>query len=161
MRRRTFIVGLTSSFIATMNTTISRAQVWSLVTQEEFDREQDASQKPPAVDATPVSQPPDPGAPKIDIKQPDPGKPIKTPVTVIVGFIAEPGSKIVLSTLRVVYGTFIKLDITDKIRANAKLDDSGLRAEGVGLPSGNHNVTISIADDRGRVGNRAIQFVVA
>ncbi len=74
---------------------------------------------------------------------------------------SEPDAKIVLSSFRAVYGIFIKLDITEKIKAHAKLDDTGLFAEGVSLPTGKHNVTISIADNLGRVASRAVEFTVA
>ena len=39
MQRRMFFMGLVATLATTLNATISRALVWSLVTQEEFDRE--------------------------------------------------------------------------------------------------------------------------
>ena len=105
--------------------------------------------------------PPVPGAPKIDIKRPDPAQHIKVPVNIVITFVAERDAKIELSSFRAVYGAFIKLDITEKIKAHAKLDESGLVADGVTLPTGKHTVSISISDNRGRVGNRTVEFVVA
>jgi hypothetical protein len=160
MRRRSFVFGLISSLVATLSAKTSRAQAWSLITQEEYEREREASQREPLSDPRSEFVPQDPSAPKIEIKQPDPSRPIKTPVTIIVVFIAGPDAKIDVSSFRAEYGAYIKIPITDKIKQNAKLDETGLRAEGVGLPSGNHTVTISIADDRKRIAIRTIQFVV-
>lgn len=160
MRRRTFVAGTIAASVATIGATISRAQSWSLVTQQEFDREWEESRKgDPNASARPL-QPQDASAPKIDIRQPDATKPIKAPVNIIITFVANPDAKIVLSSFRVVYGTFLKRDITDRIKANAQLDEAGLRAERVVLPAGNHSVTISIADDHQRVASRGIQFTV-
>lgn len=164
MRRRTFIGGLISSFLSLLHSTIVRAQVWALVTQQEFDRERQVFQNEKPATGHPsarAAQPEDRSAPKIEIKQPDPSKPLKAPVNIIITFNAASDAKIVLSSLRVLYGTFIKLDITDRIKKNAKLDEAGLRAEGVSLPAGTHNVSISIADDHRRVATRAVQFTVA
>lgn len=164
MQRRMFFMGLVATLATTLNATISRALVWSLVTQEEFDREVAESRAAGRLGSSKLrapAPPAAPGAPKIEIKQPDLKRPIKVPVTIIVRFLPEPGATIVVSSFRAAYGAFIKLDITDKIKANAKLDGTGLFAEDVKLPAGKHNVTISIADDRGRVATQAIEITVS
>jgi hypothetical protein len=162
MKRRRFLFGSVATLIAASNAKISHAIDWSLVTQEDFDRELSEAKafgplEPGRRGAFTV---PVLGEPKIEVKQPDPSKNIKLPVTIIVTFTAEGDAKIVVSSFRAVYGTFIKLDITEKIKAHAKLDENGLFAEGVSVPTGKHNVTISIADNRGRIGTRAFQFTV-
>jgi hypothetical protein len=158
MRRRMFILATVSSFAALFAAGISRAQTWSLITKEEYDREVAWSRdrKPSSVD---TAAPPAPGAPTIDIQQPDQNRPIKSPVTVVIAFSAQPGSKIDPSSIRVWYG-FLKLDITDKIKQYAKIDESGMRADNAQLPVGTHNVIFSISDNKGRVASRAVVITV-
>jgi hypothetical protein len=160
MRRRIFVMGSIVTLFATLNATISHAFDWLLVTQEEFDRERLEAKadgpRPAEALAAPV-----PGAPKIEVKRPDLTQTIKVPINIVVTFLPERDAKINLSSFRAVYGAFIKLDITEKIKAHAKLDESGLVADSVSLPAGKHTVSISIADDRGRIGARTIEFTVA
>lgn len=159
MRKRTFLFGGVAALVEVFSATASSAANWSLVTQEEFDREAAEEKSGPQKIEAPT--PPVPGAPRIEIKRPDPSQQIKVPVSIVVAFVPQQDAKIDLASFRVTYGSFIKLDITNKIKANAKLDVSGLSAENVSLPSGKHTVMISIADDKGRIGNRVIEFTVA
>ncbi|WLC16287.1 hypothetical protein [Bradyrhizobium diazoefficiens] len=159
MRKRTFLMGGVATLVGVFSATASSALNWPLVTQEEFDRE--VAEGKSGSNKIEAPTPPVSGAPRIEIKRPDPSQQIKVPVSIVVTFVPQQDAKIDLASFRATYGSFIKLDITEKIKANAKLDESGLSAENVSLPSGKHTVTISIADDKGRIGNRVIAFTVA
>ena len=159
MRKRTFLTGGVVILVGAFNARACFATTWTLITQEEFDREIAGEKSGPNKLEAPTS--PVAGAPKIEIKRPDPSHQIKGPVSILVAFIPQGDTKIDLASFRAVYGSFIKIDITEKIKANAKLDQSGLAADNVSLPSGKHVVTIYIADDKGRSGNRVIEFTVA
>jgi hypothetical protein len=150
MDRRTFIGGL----VATSYVTAVRAQVWLLVTEEEFKRELSAPQIPQA----PTSVQPD--APVISVDQPDTSKPVKTPVSIRIGFHPQGAATINLSSLRITYG-FFAIPITDRILQHAQLTSTGLSADDAQLPSGHHKVTLQIADNLGRVGMRTLDFTVA
>lgn len=160
MRKRSFLIGTFAILFSVFSAKNSRAANWQLISQDDVDRERlegkAAGQLPSPIDASPTA-----GEPTIDIKQPDLRRMVKVPVTISIVFSTEADAKIVPSSFRAVYGGFIRLDITDKIKAHAKLDETGLFAEGVTLPSGKHRVTISIADSRGRNASRTLEFTVA
>ena len=48
----------------------------------------------------------------------------------------------------------LAIDVTDRLRAHARIDASGLLAEEVALPAGQHRIILSVADDQGRRGER-------
>jgi len=164
MQRRKFIIGLISSWVAFLYSTVSRADdLWLLVTKEEFDREI-AFQKV-AAEATQKwsAAPPPPrttvGGPIISVRQPDQSKPIQPPVTIRIAFRAEPGATIDVKSFRAMYGS-MKFDITQRLLDHAKLDASGLSANNAQLPAGQHIVTLAIGDSLHRIGTLTIRFTV-
>lgn len=161
MRRRNFLLWAFSIAVGIQGRARAEVAEWTLISQDQVDREKSEAAKHSGSneiqsDASSTIA----GGPKIEIKSPDLSHPIKAPVTIAIVFSAEPGAKIVPPTFRASYGSFLKVDITDKIKANAKLDQTGLFADGVKLPSGKHTVFISIGDDHGRVSTREIDFTI-
>jgi hypothetical protein len=149
MHRRSFIIGL----IASLRAAECRADQWSLITEEEFEREKLA----PQIAAAPAT--PTPGAPIIEVKQPDETQPIQTPVTIRILFHPQSGATIDLPSFKVTYG-FLGLDITDRIKQHAGLSPTGLSADNAQLPSGHYRVTLQIADNLHRVASRTLDFTV-
>jgi hypothetical protein len=140
----------------TVLTTTRRAYAWELITNEELEREKSASASQSQL--APASPPP-PGAPTIDVEQPDATKPITPPVTIRIRFKAQSGATIDPSSFRAKYG-WLGIDITSRIIANAKVDASGIVAENANIPAGQYQVTLQIADNLHRVGTRVFNFSV-
>lgn len=150
MYRRTFIFSLIGSLCVTG----SPAHAWSLISKEEFEREEAAAR---IAEAPAVAQP---GAPVISVDEPDDTKPVSSPVTIRISFHPQQGATIDTKSFRATYG-FLGIDITQRIIDNAEFSASGLFAKNAQLPSGHHQVTLQIADNLRRVGNRTIEFTIA
>src|SRR5438876_613047 len=104
MNRRTLLLGT----IAATYVTLSRADSWSVVSDEEFRQ----ASKPEAAAAAKR------GAPIIMVDQPDESEPVKSPVSIRISFHPQDNTTINLSSLRVTYYGF--LDITDRIIGHAR-----------------------------------------
>jgi hypothetical protein len=113
--------------------------------------------------AGPVSMPraiSPPDAPAIQVISPnDPDKPIKPPVTIRVKFQPQQGARIDLKTFQALYG-FFAVDITSRLLEHANVTPDGIVAENVALPTGEHKVTLEVADTQGRMGSRTFRFTV-
>jgi hypothetical protein len=132
-------------------TTIS-ASAWPLVTPQE-DRRDDAAPHTPG--------PPDvPGPPTIKVVRPDLSGPIRNPATIDIQFAAGPGRTINMQSFKATYG-WLGIDITRRLLQHATKTLNGLTAADVDLPSGNHKVTLSIADTLGKKASRTFQLNVA
>jgi hypothetical protein len=143
--------------VAMLPATAARAAapMWALVTVDEARRS--AAMGPVSVPR--AISPPD--APAIVVVAPqDPDKPLVPPVTIRVLFKPQPGSSIAVKTFQALYG-FFNIDITSRLLQHAKVTADGLVAENVDIPSGEHEVTLEIADNQGRVGTRTFKFTVA
>jgi hypothetical protein len=153
MHRRALIVGaIASSYIGA-----ARAETWSLITAEEFEKEQTSL----GADANPPSPTRSLGSssPTITIEQPDISKPIKSPIGIRASFHPHGTATIVLTSFRVTYGS-MGVDITSRIVAHAKISQSGISADNAQLPPGHHRITVQIADDKGQVGIQGFEFTV-
>jgi len=149
VHRRTLILG----GIAISCATASRAAAWTLVTKEELARDLAA---PHLEKSNATIQP---GAPMIEVEQPDETRPIKPPVTIRLRFLPQGNSKIELTSFRATYG-WLALDITKRILEHAELKESGLIANNADISPGNYKITLQIADDLHRVGSRDFEFTV-
>jgi hypothetical protein len=149
MHRRTLLVA-----IIAMAAPRARADSWSLITSEEFQRDQVAPHAPEPPFSFRAQ-----GAPSIDVEQPDETKPIKSPVTIKLHFHAQNGAKIDPSSFRATYG-WLSIDITSRILEHAQLSEEGLTAIDANLPVGTHKVALQIADNRQRITVRTFQFTI-
>ena len=153
MDRRTVIAGL----IASTYTATCHAEPWPLITKEDVDQDRSTGRV-----ATPQAQIVK-GAPTITVDEPDPKKSIRSPVAIRIKFEAHDGAKINPQTFKVIYGFgFIGLDITDRIRSHANVAPSGISADDAQIPSGQHKITIQVADDNEppRMGVQTFEFTV-
>jgi hypothetical protein len=124
-----------------------------LITADEVERES----KAPQVFGAQADV--EPGAPKIEVEEPDASKPIKPPVTIRIRFQPQSDATIDPKTFRATYG-FLALDITQRITQNAKVTSSGLVATNADISPGRYTVTLQIADNKHRVGIRTFNFTV-
>lgn len=125
----------------------ARGATWDLVTGEEAA----ASARiglPPVVRSLGQG-----AAPRIEVVAPDETAALRAPLTIRLAFRAAPGGRIDPDSFRALYGA-LRLDVTDRIRRHARVDGTGLLAEGVALPAGQHRILLSIADNQGRRGER-------
>jgi hypothetical protein len=148
MKRRDIVLaGLT---ISGMTTFVSRALSWPLITEEQ--REEISRPQP---EQAPAGQAPA-GPPTIEVEEPDPTKPIKSPVNIRIKFQAH-GSDIDPGSFRAFYGWF---DITNRITQHAQITSSGLTANDAEIPAGQYSLTLQISDHLRRVGTRTFRFTV-
>jgi len=72
----------------------------------------------------------------------------------------SPDAKIVTSSFKATYG-WLGVDITQRLLEHATLTANGLAADDINAPTGQHRVTVSIADTHDRVGTRTFRFTIA
>jgi hypothetical protein len=125
----------------------ARAAAWDLVTAEEAAASARAGLPPVARSL--VAGP----GPRIEVVTPSETAPLRPPLTIRLRFAPAPGAAVDPASFRALYGAF-RLDVTDRMRAHARIDATGLVAEQVALPSGQHRILLSVADDQGRRGER-------
>lgn len=127
-----------------------KARQW-LVTPEE------AARKAPP---TRVVQPSrsDPGGPRMVVKSPGDIKEIRSPVTIDVAFAPQDGASVDLSSLKVTYIALIDIDITRRLAPY--LAESGIHADAADLPTGSHDIEISLRDSKGRRSVERLSFKV-
>ena len=138
MQRRTVIANLA---IMTVGLRATPAVAWPLVSAEEERREGRAA------------------PPSIAVIQPDSGKPISGPVAIQLAFYTRPDATIDTSTFKATYG-FLGLNITERLLKHAKLTPKGITAEDVSIPTGQHRITLSVADTMKRVARRTFEVTV-
>jgi len=126
------------------------AIAWPLVTPEEETRDNAAPHVRQST-AQPAS-----GAPVITVKQPNVSRALRNPMTFDIQFRAAPGATINLSTFQAKYG-WLSINIANRLLGHAI---NGLFAADVDVPTGNHRISVSIADNLGRVGTRVVNLHV-
>lgn len=125
---------------------------WELLTPDEEASDRAAPHVPGPIDL--------PAPPEIELLRPDISTPIKNPVTIEARFRAGPGASINMGSFKAVYG-WLGINITSRLLEHASKTPNGLVAENVDIPSGDHKVTLSIADNNGKTASRTFQFSVA
>lgn len=132
-------------------TLAAQTAAWRLVTPAEEQRDNVA----PDVPAPPDRPPP----PTITLVRPDISQPIRNPVTIEVQFSPGLGSSVDMNSFNATYGR-LGINITRRLLDHAVVTPGGLAAADVELPSGDHRVTLSIADMSGRTASKTIRFSV-
>jgi hypothetical protein len=137
------------------------AQAFELVTAQDVAQETTYQiQNPPVQRAlTRAFATPNPDAPLIEVVQPQVLSGVRPPFPVELRFVARAGSQIDPGTLKVRYG-MMGIDLTDRIRKGATVTPDGLKAEKVEIPTGDHRLTVRIADSGGHVGEKEIRIKV-
>ena len=62
-------------------------------------------------------------------------------------------------SFRVLYGV-LKIDLTERLQAHARLSESGVVVEGAQMPQGTHRLLLRVADDKGRTAEQTVVFRV-
>lgn len=128
------------------------AHAFELITAEEAKR--DAAAPAYATKALPMA-----GVPTIELLSPDVKRPLTGAVNIVVRWSASDGASIDLGSFRVLYGR-LRLDVTERLAAHAKVTPTGVDAPNASLPEGHHRLIIQVADTLKRVGRQEVSFEV-
>lgn len=156
MQFKTF---LTSTFMGL--SLFGAAQAFELVSPEQSSAEQQALSTAGAVgEAEPPRSRSLKPTPIIKVLSPAlDGSTLKSPLRIELRFEPFGDVKINPASFKVLYG-MLRIDLTDKIRSNARLSEAGLLAEQASIPSGSHRLLLQVADAAGRVTETELKFKV-
>jgi len=132
------------------------AQTFDLVSQAEFLASEDQEKRVPSLSARST---PSPSDPMIDIRSPSLAGPVKAPVSIDLRCLTSGTAKINWESLKILYGAF-RLDITERVRKEAKVLPDGIQIASANLPSGSHKLIIQVANTEGRQAEREVRFTV-
>jgi hypothetical protein len=102
---------------------------------------------------------PVPGAPRIELAAPDIRQAIASPTRILVRFAATAPATVRPESLRVLYGS-LRLDITSRLLASARVTPEGIEVGQAALPRGQHRLTLMLEDSAGRAGSHSFSFTV-
>lgn len=103
---------------------------------------------------------PKPNAPGIRVISPAAaGTPVAAPLRIEVAFTPTPGTRIVPSSFRVLYG-LLKIDLTDRLRQHATITESGVVVTRAVVPDGQHRLILQVADDQGNTAEQELRIRV-
>jgi len=142
--------------LALVITASAYAQTFDLVSQSEYLASEAQEKSVPSFVARASAGPLDP---IIDIRSPSLTGPVKAPVSIDLRFLASGAAKINWESLKILYGAF-KLDITDRVRKEAKVLPDGIQIASANLPSGSHKLLIQVANTEGKQAEREVRFTV-
>jgi hypothetical protein len=108
----------------------------------------------PVPRSTPV-----PGAPRIELAAPDIRQAIASPTRIQLRFGATAPATIRPESLRVLYGA-LRLDITGRLLASARVSAEGIEVAQAALPRGQHRLTLLLEDSVGRATSQTFAFLV-
>lgn len=143
-----------------MASAASRAEGFELITAEEAQLEAQAAAAAPREVRTrglPVARP---GQPAIEMVTPAvAGSAVNAPVRIEAAFKPAPGTRIVPSTFRVLYG-LLKIDLTDRMRKHATVTEQGVVVDQARVPAGQHRLILQVADDQGNTAEQELRLRV-
>lgn len=143
-----------------MASAASRAEGFELITAEEAQAEAQAVAAAPREVRTrglPVVKP---GQPAIEMVTPSvAGSAVNAPVRIEAAFKPAPGTRIVPSTFRVLYG-LLKIDLTDRMKKHATVTEQGVVVDQARVPAGQHRLILQVADDQGNTAEQELRLRV-
>jgi hypothetical protein len=99
------------------------------------------------------------GAPRIEFVAPDLKRPIAVPTRIELRFLSNAPAEPKPETFKALYGAF-KIDITQRLIGLAKVTKDGISVSDAALPSGKHQLLLSLTDTLGRESQQLISFTV-
>lgn len=88
-----------------------------------------------------------------------PGAAVAAPVRIELAFAPKPGTRIVPSSFRVLYG-LLKIDLTERLRKHATVTEDGVVVDRANVPEGQHRLILQVADDQGNTAEQELLFRV-
>jgi hypothetical protein len=137
-----------------------RAEGFDLITAAEAQQEASAEAADPQPARTRGMPAPKPGQPAIQVLSPVAAGPaVNTPLRIELAFKPAPGTRIVPSTFRVLYG-LLKIDLTDRLKKHATVTESGVVVDQAQVPAGQHRLIMQVADDQGNTAEQELRIRV-
>jgi len=133
-------------------TLTEQVSAFELVSQSEYLASEAQEKLIPPFNARSI-----PSDPVIEVRSPSLTAPIKAPVG--IDFLTSGAAKINWDSLKILYGAF-KLDITERVKKEAKMVGDGMQIASANLPSGNHKLVIQVANTEGKQVEREVRFTV-
>lgn len=88
-----------------------------------------------------------------------PGTAVNAPVRIELAFKPAPGTRIVPSTFRVLYG-LLKIDLTDRLKKHATVTEEGVVVDRAQVPAGQHRLIMQVTDDQGNLAEQELRLRV-
>ena len=83
------------------------------------------------------------------------GAAVAAPVRIELAFAPKPGTRIVPSSFRVLYG-LLKIDLTERLRKHATVTEDGVVVDRANVPEGQHRLILQVADDQGNTAEQEL-----
>ena len=99
------------------------------------------------------------GAPKIDLLAPDLKKPVNVPTKIDLRFVGTAPGEPNPETFKAFYGAF-RIDITRRLLGAAKVTKEGISVPQAVLPTGRHQLLLTLTDTLGRETQQVMAFTV-
>lgn len=141
---------------------------FELITQAEASRERELRPKNEALD-TPEVRPRSlggaaaaaPAQPVLAIRVvvPTSQAAVTAPLRIELSFETPPGTRVVPSTFRVLYGV-LKIDLTERLRRFSTINERGVVVDQAVVPDGLHRLFLQVADDKGNVAEQELRLRV-
>ena len=142
------------------------ALAFELISPAEAQRDREARPKNEATEAPeartrglPGVASPARSAVAIRIVTPAPQTAVAAPLRIELAFEAPPGTRVVPSTFRILYGV-LKIDLTERLRRFATINEHGVVVEQAVVPDGLHRLLLQVADDKGQVAEQEMRLRV-
>jgi hypothetical protein len=134
---------------------------FELITPAEAQQAAKAEASAPAETRTRSLPIPKPGQPAIRVVTPNTpsSSTVPAPVRIEVSFKPAPGTRIVPSTFRVLYG-LMKIDLTDRLKKHATVTETGVIVDQAQVPAGQHRLILQVADDQGNTAEQELRLRV-
>lgn len=132
------------------------AAPFELITAAELRSEQEAAaraQDEPRTRSMTVPR----SATAIRVLAPSAGAAVPSPLRIELAFDAAPGARIVPTSFRVLYGV-LKIDLTERMRRNAKVSEAGVVVEQAQIPDGVHRLFMQVSDDKGNLAEQELRL---
>lgn len=132
---------------------------FQLITADEVRQNAQAElSAPPQI--TPRQVGPKGNVPGIKVVSPAaPGTPVAAPLRIEVAFTPTPGTRIVPSSFRVLYG-LLKIDLTERLKPHAAVTETGVVIDRAVVPNGQHSLILQVADDQGNTAEQELRIRV-
>lgn len=103
---------------------------------------------------------PRPDAPAIRVISPPPSSTtVAAPLRIELAFTSKPGTRIVPSSFRVLYG-LLKIDLTERLRKHATVTEGGVVIDRAIVPEGQHRLLLQVGDDQGNTAEQELRIRV-
>jgi hypothetical protein len=96
--------------------------------------------------------------PSIEIVSPSSDEQVRSPARIALKFVPHSGGQIAPDTVKVIYMSNPRVDLTERIKAYIKPD--GLTIPDAEMPAGSHQLLVQVKDSDGRSGKEYLNLKV-